>query len=99
MKSKRNSLAGTKRGKSKSAKYLQNNPEARAKKKAYDKEYHSSEERKKYRAELNRANRKSKNSKPKDGKDMSHKKNGKMSLESQSSNRKRNGKNGKSSKK
>ena len=34
--------------------------DAIAKKKAYDKAYHATEERKKYRAELNRANRKRK---------------------------------------
>ena len=42
----RNKLAGTKTGSSKSAKYYQSNPEARAKKEAYDKEYHSTDERK-----------------------------------------------------
>lgn len=35
----RNSLAGTKKGKSASAKHYQNNPEAKAKKKAYDTAY------------------------------------------------------------
>lgn len=35
----RNSLAGTKKGTSKSARRYQNDPKARAKKKAYDKEY------------------------------------------------------------
>jgi len=53
----RNKIAGTKAGSSKSAKYYQSNPEARAKKEAYDKEYHSTDERKKYRAELNKENR------------------------------------------
>lgn len=42
---------------SKSAKYFRENPEAREKKKAYNKEYHSSDERKKYRAFLNKVNR------------------------------------------
>jgi hypothetical protein len=43
---------------SKSAKYFRENDEAREKKNAYNKEYHSSEERKKYRAFLNKVNRK-----------------------------------------
>ena len=42
---------------SKSAKYFRENPEARDKKNAYNKEYHSSDERKKYRAFLNKVNR------------------------------------------
>jgi hypothetical protein len=42
---------------SKSAKYYAENPEARDKKKQYDTEYHSTSERKKYRAFLNRKNR------------------------------------------
>lgn len=72
--------------------------EAIAKKKAYDKAYHATEERKKYRAELNRANRKRKTYGNGDGKDMSHGKDGKMSKENESSNRARNGSNGKSTK-
>ena len=40
--------------KSKSAEFYANNPKAREKKKAYDTEYHSTEERRKYRAFLNR---------------------------------------------
>ena len=42
---------------SESAKYFRDNAEAREKKNAYNKEYHSSEERKKYRAFLNKVNR------------------------------------------
>lgn len=84
----RNGLAGSKKGKSKSAKYYQSNPKAREKKKDYDKKYHSSEERKEYREQLNRANRKM--GKKGDGKDVSHGKGG-MKLESQSRNRARNG--------
>lgn len=90
----RNSLAGTKTGKSKSAKYFQNNPEAKAKKDAYNKEYHSTPERKKYRAELNKANREAGTYGNKDGKDMSHTKSGKVVKESQGKNRARNGKGG-----
>lgn len=91
MATKRNTLAGTKRGKSKSAKYFQSNPEAKAKKDAYNTEYHKSEERKKYRAALNKANRKKGTYGNKDGKDISHGKDG-LRQESQSKNRARNGK-------
>lgn len=88
----RNKLAGKSTGKSKSAKYFASHPEARAKKNAYNKEYHSSEERNKYRAELNQANRKAGTYGNGDGKDMSHTKDGKIVREKQSSNRARNGK-------
>ena len=88
----RNSLAGKSTGKSKSAKYFASNPEARAKKNAYNKKYHSSEERNDYRAELNMANRKAGTYGNKDGKDESHTKSGKLVKEKQSSNRARNGK-------
>ena len=97
--SKRNTLAGTKTGTSRSAKYFQNNPEAREKKNAYNKEYHSTEERKSYRASLNKANKEAGTYGNKDGKDKSHTKSGKLVSESQSKNRARNGKGGKSSKK
>ena len=43
--------------KSKSAEFYANSPEAREKKKTYDTKYHSTEERKKYRAFLNKKNR------------------------------------------
>lgn len=69
------------------------------KKNEYNTEYHSSPDRKKYRASLNRANRKANTYGNGDGKDMSHTKSGKMVKEKQSSNRSRNGHNGKSSKK
>lgn len=95
----RNTLAGTKTGKSKSARRYQNDPKARAKKKAYDKAYHATPERKKYRSELNKENRKRGTAGNKDGKDVSHKKRGGTTLESQSKNRARNGSGGKSSKK
>jgi len=97
--SKRNTLAGTKTGTSRSAKYFQNNKEARDKKNAYNKEYHSTEERKSYRAGLNKANKEAGTYGNKDGKDRSHTKSGKLVSESQSKNRARNGKGGKSSKK
>ena len=41
----------------KSARYYQENPEARKKKAKYDKAYHSTPARRKYRAELNQKNR------------------------------------------
>jgi hypothetical protein len=56
----------------------------------YDKQYQSSEERKKYRASLNKANRKAGTYGNKDGKDMSHTKSGKLVKENQSKNRARN---------
>jgi len=95
----RNSLAGTKKGTSASARRYQNDPKARAKKKAYDKKYHATPERKKYRAELNRENKKRGTYGNKDGKDLSHTKSGKLVKESQKSNRSRQGAGGKSTKK
>ena len=95
----RNKLAGRSLGKSRSAKHYAKNPDSKEKKAEYDKKYHSPEERKKYRASLNRANRKANTYGNGDGKDMSHTKSGKMVREKQSSNRARNGHNGKSSKK
>jgi hypothetical protein len=88
----RNKLAGKSSGKSKSAKYFAANPEAREKKNAYNKEYHSSEERKNYRTKLNKANRDAGTYGNGDGKDMSHTKSGKLVKEKESSNRARNGK-------
>ena len=98
-KSRANTLKGTKTGKSPSAKYYQNNPEAKAKKKAYDKKYHSTPERRKYRAELNRANKKAGTYGNKDGSDMSHTKSGRLVKEKASKNRARNGSGGGSTKK
>jgi hypothetical protein len=57
---------------SKSAKYYAENPEARDKKKQYDTEYHSTSERKKYRAFLNRKNRNAGTYGNGDGKDYDH---------------------------
>lgn len=98
-KSTRNSLAGKSTGKSASAKYFASHPEARRKKNAYNKAYHSTEERKNYREELNKINRRNKDAGYGDGKDLSHTRSGKLVKESRSTNRARNGKNGKSSKK
>jgi len=93
----RNKLAGTKKGTSESAAYFQNNPKAKAKKDAYNKEYHATEKRKKYRAGLNKANRDDNTYGNGDGKDKSHGKGG-LKNEAQSKNRARNGKGSKSSK-
>jgi len=93
---RRNKNAGKSTGKSKSAKYFAANPEARAKKNAYNKKYHSTTKRKKYRAGLNKANRDSPNKK---GEDKSHTKGGKLHNEKRSSNRARNGRGGKAKKK
>jgi hypothetical protein len=77
-----------------------NMSEARRKKKlAYDKAYSATEERKKYRATLNKANKKAKTYGNGDGKDMSHTKAGKLTREPQKANRARNGQSGKSTKK
>jgi hypothetical protein len=94
MKSKRNGLAG----KHPSYEKAGMSKERIAKKLEYDKKYAASEERKKYRAELNKANRKAGTYGNGDGKDMSHTKVGKLVLESQRKNRSRNGHNGRSTK-
>ena len=86
----RNSLAGKRTGKSKTAKFYAKNPKSRPKKKAYDKKYHSTTERKKYRASLNKANKNNPRSKKGDGKDMSHTQSGSLVLELQRRNRARN---------
>ena len=83
----RNKIAGTKTGTSRSAKYYQENPEARAKKESYDREYHSTEERKKYRANLNKKNREKGTYGNGDKKDVAHKSKTKTRMRSQSSNR------------
>ena len=72
---------------------------ATGRKYAYDKEYQSSTDRKKYRAMLNKANRKAGTYGNKDGKDMSHTKGGKVVKEAQSKNRARNGSNKRSTRK
>ena len=93
---RRNKNAGKSTGKSKSAKYFSKNKAARDKKNAYNKEYHASKKRKKYRAKLNKANREMPNKK---GEDKSHTKSGKLVNEKSSSNRARNGRGGKAKKK
>lgn len=52
--------------------YYDANPEAKAKKKAYDTKYHSTEERRKYRAFLNKKNRQAGTYGNGDGKDYDH---------------------------
>ena len=84
--------------KSRTAKFYAANPKARAKKKKYDTKFHSTTERKKYRAELNAA-RKKRKIYGKGGGDMSHTKRGTLVRESASKNRARNGANGRSTKK
>ena len=86
----RNTLAGKSKGKSKSAKHYAANSKSRKKKLEYDKEYHSTTERKKFRARLNKANRKNKTYGNKDNKDMSHTKNNKLVKEQKQKNRARN---------
>ena len=85
-------------GKYKSAKYYRDNPEARKKKAKYDTKYHSTPERKKYRAKL-AADRRKRGVMGKGGKDVSHKKGGGTTMESRSKNRARNGAGGKAKKK
>ena len=83
----RNSLAGTRTGKSKSAKYYQENPDAKKKKDAYNKEYHSTPARKKYRATLQALNRENGTHGNHDGKDIAHVSKTKTKSQAQSKNR------------
>jgi len=73
-------------------------PSSIARKKAYDKKYHKTEERKKYRADLNKANRNAGTygKMTSMGMDRSHTKSGKLKLELRRINRSRNGKSGSS---
>ena len=84
----RNRLAGTKRGKSKSAKYYHDNPTARNKKKAYDTEYHKTPSRKKYRTILQKINRDKGTHGNLDNQDESHQSKTKTKQEHFSQNRK-----------
>ena len=83
----RNTLAGTKTGKSKSAKYFQNNEIARKRKSAYDKVYNSSPEQRAKRSALVKINRDKGNYGNKDGKDEAHQSKNKTKLQAQSKNR------------
>ena len=82
----RNTLAGKRTGKSKSAKHYAKNKKSRDKKKKYDTEYHKTKERKKYRASLNKLNKKKRTYGNKDGMDLSHTKKGKVVKEKKSKN-------------
>tara|TARA_B110000211_G_scaffold225139_1_gene276964 strand:+ start:3446 stop:3700 length:255 start_codon:yes stop_codon:yes gene_type:complete len=82
----------------KSADYYKKNPEAAKKKAAYDKKYHATPARKKYRAELAQ-DRRDRGIMGKGGKDVSHKKGGGTTLESKRTNRARQGAGGKAKKK
>tara|TARA_R110002096_G_scaffold130162_10_gene279267 strand:- start:1321 stop:1632 length:312 start_codon:yes stop_codon:yes gene_type:complete len=82
----RNGLAGTKKGKSRSALYYQNNPESRAKKQSYDSSNNKKKSSVLYRTSLNKANRENPNSKIGDGKDSSHTSSG-LKLKTQKANR------------
>ena len=73
-------------------------PSSIARKRAYDKKYHQTRERKRYRARLNKANRESGTYGNGDGMDKSHTKSGTLKLELARINRARNGRNGKSTK-
>lgn len=83
----RNKLAGKKTGKSDSAKYYHDNPEARKKKKEYDTKYESTTSRKSYRAELQKINRENGTHGNHDGKDVAHMSKTKTRMQSQSKNR------------
>ena len=76
--------------KSKTARYYAENPEAKKKKAAYDKKYHSTPKRRKYRAELVQE-RRDRGIYGKGGNDVSHTKGGGTTLEDRSKNRARNG--------
>ena len=73
--------------------------ERKKKKLEYDKKYQATEKRKKYRAELNKANRDAGTYGNNDGVDMSHTKKGSMVKEKMKSNRARNGQDKRSTKK
>ena len=84
--------------KSRTARYYASNPKARAKKKKYDTAYHSTAERKAYRAKLAKA-RRARKMMGKGGADLSHTKSGRLVRESASKNRARQGANGRSTRK
>ena len=78
------------KNKRKTAAFYASNPEARKKKAAYDKKYHSTPERRQYRAELSRE-RRARGIAGKGGDDLSHTASGGFTRESPSVNRARNG--------
>lgn len=83
----RNRLAGTKVGKSDSAKFYHNNPESRNKKQEYDAEYNKSPQQKKRRALLQAINKKKGTHGNLDGKDEAHVSKSKTVKQDQSKNR------------
>ena len=85
-------------GQSKTSKYYAANPTAAEKRREYQRDLNSTEERKKYRAEHTKA-RRANGIDGKGGPDMSSTKSGKFVKEKASINRARNGSNGKSTKK
>ena len=90
----RNKLAGTTKGNGKTALYYQNNPEARAKKDAYNKKYNSTEKATKKRTFLGLIKRrriKAGTSSVGDGQDLSEKmgKNGKVTVVKEDPNKNR----------
>ena len=70
--------------------YYDKNPESKAKKNAYNTEYHKTPTRRKYRAALNKRNKKAGTYGNGDGKDWSHTKGGRTVKEGASKNRARN---------
>ncbi len=85
-------------GQSKTSKYYASHPKAAEKRREYQRELNSTEERKKYRADHTKARRQA-GIDGKGGPDMSSTKSGKFVKENPSKNRARNGANGKSVKK
>tara|TARA_Y100000361_G_scaffold151637_1_gene169390 strand:+ start:482 stop:805 length:324 start_codon:yes stop_codon:yes gene_type:complete len=83
----RNKLAGTKKGTSKSARYLQSNKKARDRKKKYDTKYHKTKKMRRYRALLNKINRKKGTYGNGDGLDEAHVSKTKTKQQDQSKNR------------
>lgn len=74
-------------GLSRSAKYYRDNPEAREKKNAYQKEFNKKREQIRNRVELNRENRERDTYGNGDGMDVSHTASGEIILKPQSKNR------------
>lgn len=83
----RNRLAGTKTGKSKSAKYYHEHPEARDKKQSYDAKFNKHPEQQKHRSILQAINRKKGTHGNLDGIDEAHVTKNKTKKQSQSQNR------------
>lgn len=81
-----NKLAGSTKGTSKSARFFQKNEASRKKKNDYNKKYHATPERKKYRAQLVKKRRDLKVY-GKGGKDVGHVSKTKTTLQSVKSNR------------